>query len=226
MFKYKVILFGIIGGVIGIICVGQILPMIDYQDTCCSICESYWAYGALEDEEDNVMDECGGVYIALGELWRDYNLGKGSHRTQSHLDYLESMRLKNGDKGRSFALINLSNPCPISPSKIYLGTGYIYEFIPYSYDGPAYSITRMSLNGTNWTFSNCGWHPYPYNKSCLTHVFRAKGNAWWNSCKHAELYDASLYPTLPDDVNQSWVEWEVKYQLYLEKGGVDVGDQY
>jgi len=198
----------------------------DMNRECCSICESYWAYGALEDEKDNVIDDCGGVFIALRELWADYNNGKGSHRTQSHLDYLEGVRIDNGGKSRSFNLINLSNPCPISPKLKYLGTGYIVNYTPWSYDGPAYSITRMNMNGSNRTFSNCGWHPYPYNRSNLSHAFREKGNSWFNMCKHAELYDATIYPNLPVNVNESWIEWKYKYQNYLDNGGVNVGDQF
>ena len=209
----------VIVGVIVVVTV-SIFPELSFEHECCSICESYWAYDALEDEKDNVIDDC------LRELWDDYNNGKGSSRSQSHLGYLEKIRIDNDAGGRSFNLINLSNPCPISPKLKYLGTGYIVNYTPWSYDGPAYSVTRMNLNGSNWTFSNCGWHPYPYNRSNLSHAFREKWNSWFNRCKHAELYDATIYPDKPDSVNESWVEWEYKYQIYLDNGGVDVGDQY
>ena len=209
------------GGIIGIICVVQILPMVEYPDDCCSICESYWAYSALEDEEDNVLDDCGGVCIALGELWEDYNNGGGIKRTQSHLDYLEKMRLKNGYNGRSFDLINLSNPCPQSPKLEYIGTGLVTEFIPWSYNGPIYSITKVYINGSEWTFNNCG-----ADVGSMVHVFKQKNSAWHWKFKEAKLFDASKYPLKPLQVNESWLDWEFDYQLYLDNGGIDVGDQY
>ena len=219
-------IFGVaIFGVLVVVFLPGIVDDISFESDCCSICESYWAYSELEDGEV-VIDDCGGTHIALRELWDDYNNGKGKTRTQKHIDFLETMRIKNNGNYHSFDLINLSNPCPSSPNLKYLGTGFITEYIPCSYDGPAYSITRMKLNGSNWTFSNCGWHPYPYNNSNLTHAFREKGNTWFNRCKHAELYDANVYPNLPDNINESWVEWDLKYQTYLDNGGVDVGSQF
>lgn len=197
-------------------------PVISFDDSgCCSICESYWAYDALEDEKDNVIDDCGGVLIALRELWDDYNNGKGGSRSHSHLDYLEEVRIANDASGRSFNLINLSNPCPISPNLKYIGTGLVYDFIPWSYDGPAYSIIKVCINGTNWKLNNCG-----ADINSTVHVFKQKHSAWHNIFKDTKLYDASKYPLKPDQINQKWDQWYIDYQNYLDNGGVDVGDQF
>lgn len=189
---------------------------------CCSVCGSYWAEEKLLDGEDP-GECCGGLYSALDIVWDRCN--HGSHR--GDLEWLESIRLKYVYTNmRSFLSINYSNPCPSSPNLKYLGTGYITNYTPWSYDGPAYSITKIYYNGSNHTFSNCGWHPYPFNNSCTVHVFREKYNSWFNMCKHAELYDSSVYPFKPEQVNVSWVEYQIEYDEYLLNGGVDVGNDY
>ena len=78
----------------------------------------------------------------------------------------------------------------------------------------------------NVYYNNCGWNPYPYNNSCLTHVFREKHGAWWNRFKEAELYDATIYVGKPELINQSWDEYYINYQQYLDNGGVNVGSEY
>jgi len=132
----------------------------------------------------------------------------------------------NLDSVPSFYLINYSNICPREPNLKYIGTGYIINFTDWSYDGLAYSKTTICINGTNRTYDNCGWNPYPYNKSHLTHVFRHKHDAWWNNFKEACLFDATIYTDMPEKNNQSWIDYYIAYQKYLDNGGVDVGSEY
>ena len=211
-----VILFVV--GVIGV----SLFPGFTYDDDCCCVCGSYYAEWELLDGKDP-GDCCGGLYSALKIVWNKCN--KGEHK--GDLEWLESIRLKyNYTNVRSFLSINYNNPCPSSPKLKYLGTGYIVDYTPWSYDGPAYSITKICYNDSNHTFNNCGWNPYPYNKSSSTHVFRKKNGAWWNQFKEASLYDATVYPDKPEKVNNSWIEYQIKYDEYLLNGGVDVGDGY
>jgi hypothetical protein len=199
-------------------------PIVSFDDNdCCSICGSYWAEEKLLDGEDPGDDCCGGLHSALDQVWYRCNFGK--HK--GDLEWLESIRLKYGYTNMySFLSINYSNSCPFSPNLKYLGTGYIVDYTPWSYDGPAYSITKIHYNNSNHTFNNCGWHPYPFNHSCTTHVFRERGGAWWNRFKEVELYDSSDYPFKPEQVNISWVEYQIDYDEYLLNGGIDIGDGY
>ena len=108
-----------------------IVPELEFyrDDGCCSICGSYCAYGDLEDERDIVCEYCGGLGIALDELWTDYNNGGGYIRSEHHLEYLEDIRLEFYPESSywSFDLINLSNPCPQSPDYKWMATGYISD---------------------------------------------------------------------------------------------------
>jgi len=194
------------------------LNIYNLDSECDPFLESYYAEDQLLKGKDP-GDSCGGLYYAIDQLW--YECNHGSHQT--NLTWLESIRLKyNFNDIHSFLLINYTNPCPISPTLEYLGTGNITDFTPSSYKGPAYSITIIQYNSTNHTFNNCRWNPYPYNKSHLTHIFKQKGCAWWNQFKEAALYDATIYPSKPEQVNVSWAEYQIAYQKYLTNGGLDI----
>jgi len=184
----------------------------------CSVCDWNYHHWQLLDYNDPGHGHAG----ALQEIWDSANYGK-----QVDLEWYENYRLKyNLTSVNSFTLINYDNVCPQEPNLKYIGTGYIINFVDWSYDGPAYSQTTICINNSNTTYSNCGWHPYPFNKSCLTHVFREKHNAWWNQFKHAELYDASIYVDMPENNNQSWKQYYIDYDNYLDNGGADVGSEY
>ena len=215
--------FFVLVGILAIIFTIILVSKFTYvNDDCCSICGSYYAEDQLLKGKDPGYC-CGGLYSALDIVWYRCNFGKH----QGNLSWLESIRLKyNYSNIHSFLLINYSNPCPTSPNLKYLGTGYIVDYIPWSYDGPAYSITKIQYNNSNHTFNNCGWNPYPYNYSNLTYVFREKGGAWWNQFKEAELYDTTLYPFKPEQVNNSWVEYQIDYDKYLINDGINIGDGY
>jgi len=179
-----------------------------------------WYY--TEDELLDYNDPGYGHAGVLDDIWHEANYGK-----KVNLDWYEDYRLKYKlDSVKSFYLINYSNVCPREPNLRYIGTGYIVNFIDWSYDSPAYSETTICINGSNSTYNNCAWNPYPYNKSCLTHVFREKHGAWWNQFKEARLFDASIYVDIPESNNQSWSDYRISYQKYLDNGGVNVGSEY
>lgn len=184
----------------------------------CSVCEWNYVHGELLDYNDPGYGHAG----ALDEIWYVANYGK-----KVDLDWYENYRLKYElSSVKSFYLINYSNICSREPNLKYIGTGYIVNFIDWSYDSPAYSKTTICINGTNRTFDNCRWNPYPYNKSVLTHVVRRKHGVWWNNFKEASLYDAYRNPNLPEVNNQSWVVYFNNYQKYLDNGGVDISSEY
>lgn len=187
-----------------------------YEDHC-SVCEWNYCYIELKDYND-----CGKHSGALNEIWHEGNYGE-----KMNLEWYENYRLKyNITSVNSFSLINYSNVCPREPNLKYLGTGYIINYSSWEVNDPPYSKTIINWNNTNRTYWNCRWNPYPYNKNNLTHVFRRKGGAWWNQFKEVNLYDASIYPDKPEQVNQSWIEYAIVYQNYLDHGGVDVGSEY
>lgn len=211
----------IVAILIFILSINLVFPY-DTEADCCSVCGSYYAEEQLLKGKDP-GDCCGGLYSALDQVWYECNFG----RHNGNLKWLESIRTKYNFSGiHNFLSINYNNPCPASPSLKYLGTGYIVDYIPWSYDGPAYSVTKIQYNNTNHTFNNCGWNPFPYNYSNLTHVFREKGGAWWNQFKEAELYDVTIHPSKPEQVNASWVQYQIDYDKYLINGGIDIGDGY
>ena len=214
-------IFGVaIFGVLIVVFLPGIVDDISFESDCCSICESYWAYSELEDGEV-VIDDCGGTCIATYELWDEYNNGFGEHRNQKHLDFLESMRVKNDCGGNSFDLINLSNPCPQPPNLKYIGTGIVYNYTPSSFGGSAYSIVKIRFNDSNISCNNCG-----ALVGETVHVFKQKNAAWHWKFKEAKLFNASKYPDKPQMINDGWYQWEIDYQNYLDCGGVDVGDQF
>ena len=189
-----------------------------YDGDYCSVCEWYWVEGQLYDYKDPGFGHAG----VLKDIWYEANYGK-----RVNLEWYEYYRLKyNITSVNSFYLIDYNNVCPREPNLKYIGTGYIVNFIDWSYDGPAYSKTTICINGSNSTFNNCKWNPYPYNKSSLTHVFRGKHSAWWNQFKEASLYDANIYIDKPEVVNQSWFEYGINYQNYLDNGGINVKSEY
>ena len=200
----------------------SITELYNQDDDTCSICGSYYAEEQLLKGNDPGTCD-GGLYFALNQIWYDCNFGK--HNTD--LSFLESVRIKyNYSKIHNFLSINYNNPCPSSPSIKHLGTGYITDYTASSYEGPAYSITKIQYNNTTHTFNNCGWNPYPYNRSSLTYVFQKKGGSWFNQFKEAELYDTQTYPNKLEETTTSWSTYQTKYQKYLSSGGIDIGDGY
>jgi len=207
-----------IGSIVFIVLLITFVTPIDYMDHHCSVCE--WNY--VHHELLNYKDVGYGHVGALRDIWHSANYGK-----EVNLKWYENYRVKyNLTDVPSFDLINYSNSCPHEPDLKYIGTGYITNFTQWSYDGPAYSITVIQINGTNFTFNNCRWNPYPYNKSSLTHVFRRKNSRWFNQFREASLYDATINVNLPESVNQSWDNYYEKYQWYLDNDGVKIGSRY
>jgi hypothetical protein len=210
------IIFSVI--IIGAIAIQIPNDFFSYDDSYCSVCE--WNYCYIELSEYNDIGH--GHAGALQEIWDSANYGK-----KVDVDWYENYRLKyNITSVDSFTLINYSNVCPKEPNLKYLGTGYIVNYSSWEYNDPPYSKTIIQWNNTNRTYYNCRWNPYPYNHNNLTHVFRRKGGAWWNQFKEVNIYDASIYIDKPKQVNQSWIEYHIDYQNYLDHGGVNVGSEY
>jgi len=209
-----------IGITLSVLLLGVIAIQTDftYDDDYCSVCDWNYHHGQLLIYKDPGHGHTG----ALQEIWDSANYGE-----EVDLDWYENYRLKyNLTDVDSFYFIDYNNSCPREPDLKYLGTGYIMNYIPWSYDGPAYSITTVQWNGSNYTFNNCRWNPYPYNHSNPTHVFRRKHGAWWNQFKEASLFDAFIYTDKPEIINQSWNKYYIDYQNYLDNGGVNVGSEY
>ena len=182
------------------------------------VMEWYWAEYKLSNYEDIGYGHAG----VLDDIWLEANYGK-----KVNLDWYENYRLKyNLNSVPSFYLINYNNSCPREPSLKYIGTGYIVNFSDSNYKNQPYSKTIISINGTNRTFYNCRWNPYQYNKTHLTYVFRSKNDPWWNNFKEATLFDATIYPDKPEKNNQSWLEYSINYQKYLDAGGVNINSEY
>ena len=215
--KEHILEIGIFGFVIFIIGLNLMSGISTYDDYD-PVCEWYYTEWELLDYKDPGYGHAGVLY----DIWLEANYGKNVD-----VDWYENYRLKYDlDSVPSFYLINYSNVCPREPNLKYLGTGMISNYVPWSYDGPAYSETTICINGTNTTYNNCGWHPYPLNHSHPVHIFREKHDAWWNNFKEVEIYDATL--SYDDDVNnnESWINYFLDYQIYLDNGGVNVGSEY
>ena len=216
--KMKLILLTVIAFAIILITVSTFLGGFQFEDDYCSVCEWNYVEGELWDYNDPGSGHAG----ALDDIWHEANYGK-----KVDLDWYESYRLKYDlDSVPSFYNISYDNICPREPNLKYIGTGMIVNYIPWSYDGPAYSITTICINGTNTSYDNCGWNPYPLDHSHPVHIFREKHDAWWNNFKSVEIYDATLSYDADKNNNESWINYFLDYQNYLDNGGVNVGSEY
>lgn len=209
----------------GILIIGLLLILIPFSGCMtinrtdnCVVCEWNWYSSELHDYHDPGY----GLSSPLEDIWNEANYGKSMN-----LVWYENIRLKyNLTSVRSFSIINYSNPRPSSPSLMYLGTGYIVNYTPWSYSGLAYPLYIINYSGSNHSFSNCANNPYPLNMSNPVYVFRTKNGAWWNMFKEASLYDATVYSEKANDINNSWIDYNAKYSVYLSNGGIDLGIDY
>ena len=134
---YKII-FTVIVVVIIAICTIIFLPELQYNmdDEYCSVCASYAIEDSIESENYNgYFRNKLEVESSLEDIWHRYNYGEGRKRTDSHMKYLEDIRIKESiDSVPSFLLIDFDNPCPRTPNLEWVETGIVKDVIEWDDD--------------------------------------------------------------------------------------------
>jgi len=195
-------------------------PIMNDNDSC-PICEYNW----YESEILKHNDPGYGHIRVFQNLWDEANLGK-----QLDIQWMEKLRYKYDltDSVPSFLTINYSNIRPSSPYLKYRDYGFIQELKPEQNVGYSHLIELyIQINNVTYywgVFEN--WDSSQVNLSHPYFVFQFKDRAWSWSMHDARIIDAFLEPSYADNINASWAEYYKNYDVYLSRGGVDLGDGY
>lgn len=220
----------IVGIVILCLCTYSIINSVSFEHDYCSVCEWNYVYMELLDYDDPGYGHAG----ALQEIWNQANYGK-----QRNLEWYENYRLKYDlDDVHSFTLINYSNSRPSSSTIKHMDTGNISDVI-FSHDVgyPRLVYVNPIINGTKyyWHIWEIGktlpsdWEdddPFPFNYSHTYFVYKQKDRAWHWHYRDAIIIDGTLNPDHYNNILSEWDNYYEEYQMYLDDGGVDLGDDY
>lgn len=185
-------------------------------DDYCSV-DATWSIIEKLESEKNVYIDNHFYYNedyerALSLIWEEYNYGGGGYRNYDHLKYLENQRIKTSFTNvKSFNLINLSNPKPREPYLKFSEVTTIKEYIEWDKTETGYSKTIVESGSV---YSNCGWHPYPINKTSTIAVFSKDGKY------DCQIYELSVYPNIIEQTNASWNNYNRQLNKYYKLGGV------
>lgn len=202
---------------------------VSLDDYGCSVCEWNYVHSELLNYEDPGYGHAG----ALNDIWHQANYGK-----KVDLDWYENYRLKYNLSVHSFYKIDYNNSRPHSPDIKFMDEGNISD-VAYSHDVgyPKLVYVNPIINGTEyyWHMWEIGeslpsdWvdgDPFPFNYSHTYFVYKQKNNAWHWQHKDAIIVDGTENPEHKIDVLNAWNDYYERYDLYLDAGGVDFGDDY
>ena len=222
------VVIGMVLFVCAILTVSYFIPGFNIEDDYCSVCEWNYIHGELLDYND---PGCG-HYGPLMDIWHQCNYGE-----KKDLDWYESYRLKyDMTSVPSFYNISYDNPRPHSPGYKWMACGmisvvntnrdpgypYLVELYPVI-NNVSYYWKITEIDEDKDIQSNL---PDYINFSHEYHVFKHKSRAWHRSYKDAHIIDYTLVPENVVAINQSWVDYYVEYESYLDGGGLDLGDDY
>ncbi len=229
-FSFVMFIIGIVTLIALVYGIISIFEPYDIGDDYCGVCDTNYCEIELLNHRDPGYSP--GIHYALSILWDQCNYGKNLD-----LEWIEEIRLKyNITDCKSFTRINLSNPCPHSPSYKWMETGYISSIETRRDVGYSYLVyINPVIKNTTYYWKMCEIPadlpieenlPKWVNITHKYYVFKYKNRAWHWQYKDAHIVDATLQPDYDDNINASWNEWRISYNQYLNNGGVDIGDDY